>query len=143
MRCERAPSTSMTERPGIDRALAESPQACRSIQRRQLTSGIRFGRFRHPRRPRRGCIACIGDTHEPGPSGRGRHEGQRFRKLAESRTNKALNAISRVGNMSNRSMYEWEDEEARKILKALKNAVIEAETRFSAPKAKAPAKFQL
>lgn len=68
---------------------------------------------------------------------------QRFRKLAESRTNKALNAISRVGNMSNRSMYEWEDEEARKIVKALKDAVTEVETRFSAPKTKGVAKFQL
>lgn len=68
---------------------------------------------------------------------------QKFRKLAESRTNKALDAISRIGNISNRSIYEWEDEEVRKIVKALKDAVTEVETRFSAPKTKASAKFQL
>ena len=38
----------------------------------------------------------------------------KFRELAESRTNKALDAIARIGNLSNRSLYEWEDAEVRK-----------------------------
>lgn len=67
----------------------------------------------------------------------------KFRELAESRTNKALVAIGRIGNLSNRSLYEWEDAEVRKIIKALKDAVVEVESKFTAPKGKADDKFKL
>jgi hypothetical protein len=78
------------------------------------------------------------------------HEGrglsakhQKFRDLAESRTNKALDAIGRIGNLSNRSIYEWDEAEVRKVVKALKDAVSEVEARFASPKGKASAKFKL
>lgn len=67
----------------------------------------------------------------------------KFRDLAESRTNKALDAIGRLSNLSNRSLYEWEEVELRKILKALKDAVAEVEGRFASPKGKSNAKFKL
>ena len=67
----------------------------------------------------------------------------KFRELAESRTNKALDAIARVGNLSNRSLYEWEDAEVRKVVKALRDAVSEIEARFASPKGKGSAKFKL
>ena len=67
----------------------------------------------------------------------------KFRALAESRTNKALEAIGRIGNLSNRSIYEWEEAEVRKIAKALKDAVGEVEARFASPKGKLSAKFKL
>ena len=67
----------------------------------------------------------------------------KFRELAESRTNKALDAIGRIGNLSNRSLYEWEDAEVRKVVKALKDAVSEVEARFASPKGKVGAKFRL
>ena len=68
---------------------------------------------------------------------------QKFRDLAESRTNKAIDAIGRIGNLSNRSIYEWEDAEVRKVVKALKDAVSEVEARFASPKGKVGAKFKL
>jgi hypothetical protein len=68
---------------------------------------------------------------------------EKFREIAESRTNKALDAIARIGNLSNRSLYEWEDAELKKILKALRDAVSEVEARFASPKGKAGAKFKL
>jgi hypothetical protein len=68
---------------------------------------------------------------------------QKFRDLAESRTNKALDAIGRIGNLSNRSIYEWDDAEVRKVVKALKDAVSEVEARFASPKGKIGAKFKL
>lgn len=68
---------------------------------------------------------------------------EKFRDLAESRTNKALDAISRIGNLSNRSLYEWEESEVRKITKALKDAVAEVEARFASPKGKTGSKFKL
>jgi hypothetical protein len=67
----------------------------------------------------------------------------KFRSLAESRTNKALDAISRIGNLSNRSIYAWEESEVRKVTKALKDAITEVEGRFASPKGKTGAKFKL
>ena len=68
---------------------------------------------------------------------------EKFRDLAEKRTNRALDAISRIGNLSNRQLYEWEDGEVRKVIKALKDAVSEVENRFASPKGKSDAKFKL
>ena len=66
-----------------------------------------------------------------------------FRRLAESRTNKALEAIGRIANLSNRSLYEWNDEEVRSIIKALKMEVGEVEGRFASPRPKSGPKFRL
>lgn len=68
---------------------------------------------------------------------------EKFRQLAESRTGKALEAISRIGNLSNRSLYEWDEGEVRKVLKALRDAVIEVEQRFAAPRSRVGSKFKL
>ena len=67
----------------------------------------------------------------------------KFRELAEKRTIKALKAIGRIGNLSNRSLYEWEDAEVRKIVEALKNATAVVEARFASPKGKAGGEFKL
>lgn len=67
---------------------------------------------------------------------------QKFRDLAESRANKAIDSIGRIGNLSNRSLYEWDEAEVRKVVKALKDAVSEVEARFASPKGKASAKFK-
>lgn len=67
----------------------------------------------------------------------------KFRQLAESRTNKALDAIARIGNLSNRHLYEWDEAELRKVLKALKDSIGEVEARFTTPKGKGEKKFKL
>jgi hypothetical protein len=67
----------------------------------------------------------------------------KFRDLAVKRTNRALESIGRVGNLSNRQLYEWEEAEVRKVIKALKDAVSEIETRFASPKSKSEGKFKL
>ncbi len=67
----------------------------------------------------------------------------KFRQLAESRTNKALEAIGRIGNLSNRSLYEWDEEEVRRIIRALKSEISEVESRFASPRSKAGPKFRL
>ena len=68
---------------------------------------------------------------------------QKFRELAESRTNKAIEAISRIGNLSNRQIYEFEDHEVRKIIRALKDAVLKVEGRFQSPRGKSGGGFKL
>lgn len=60
----------------------------------------------------------------------------KFRELAEKRTNKALDAIRLVGNLSNTATYSYEPEETKKIIKALRDAVSEAESRFGASSAR-------
>jgi hypothetical protein len=78
-----------------------------------------------------------------GSSKGNRDKREKFRHLAENRTNNALIAIGRIGNLSNRQLYEFEEPEVRKIIKALKDAVSEVENRFASPKGKADARFKL
>ena len=68
---------------------------------------------------------------------------EKFRELAESRTNKALEAIARIGNLSNRQIYEFEDAEVRKIIRALKEAISKIEGRFQSPRGKSGGGFKL
>jgi hypothetical protein len=67
----------------------------------------------------------------------------KFRALAEARTNKAIDAIARIGNLSNRQIYEYEDVEIRKVIRALKDAVASVESRFESPRGKAGGSFKL
>jgi hypothetical protein len=67
---------------------------------------------------------------------------QRFRKLAESRTNKAIEAISRIGNLSNRQIYDFEEAEVRKVIRALRDAVSAVEGRFASPRGKSGGGFK-
>lgn len=53
-----------------------------------------------------------------------------FVRLAEGRTQIALDAIRKLGNLSNRRAYEFTDNDIRKISKALKEAVSDLEKRF-------------
>ena len=68
---------------------------------------------------------------------------QKFRDLAESRTNKAIEAISRIGNLSNRQIYEFDETEVRKIIRALKDAIGKVEGRFQSPRGKSGGGFKL
>ncbi len=70
-------------------------------------------------------------------------KSEKFRTLAEARTNKAIEAISRIGNLSNRQIYEFEDSEVRKIVRALKDSVATIEARFESPRGKSGGGFKL
>jgi len=72
-----------------------------------------------------------------------RDKHQKFRELAESRTNKAIEAILRIGNLSNRQIYQFDDQEARKIIRALKDAISMVEGRFQSPRGKGGGGFKL
>jgi hypothetical protein len=69
-------------------------------------------------------------------------KNQKFRDIAESRTNKAIEAISRIGNLSNRQLYDYDENEVRKIMKALREAVSAVETRFASPRTKVGGGFK-
>lgn len=74
---------------------------------------------------------------------KGTSKQERFRALAEKRTNKALDAILRIGNLSNRQIYEYDESEVRKIAKALRDAINTIESRFESSKGRAGGGFKL
>ena len=54
----------------------------------------------------------------------------KFVELAQKRVNRAIKDIKLIGNLSNRSNYTYTDQDVRKIVSALKNAVDETKMRF-------------
>jgi hypothetical protein len=55
----------------------------------------------------------------------------KFIELAEARVNKALKDMQLIGNLSNRSAYEFSETDVRKIFGALQKALENAKARFS------------
>lgn len=59
-----------------------------------------------------------------------RDRRERFVSLAEARTDKALHAIRLLGNLANRSNYEYYDEDVEQIVKALEKEIRLLKTTF-------------
>ena len=55
---------------------------------------------------------------------------KKFVKLAEARVQSALDDIRKIGNLSNRRAYDFDDADIKKILKALREATTEIERKF-------------
>ena len=55
---------------------------------------------------------------------------EKFKRLAEQRVTKVLKQIKLVGNLSNRSNYEYSDGDVKKIYRAIKGALDEMKARF-------------
>lgn len=68
---------------------------------------------------------------------------KKFKALAESRTRKALKMIKLVGNLANRSHYDFQKSEADKIIKALRNEITSIESRFRSKKSREDIDFTL
>lgn len=60
-----------------------------------------------------------------------RDKRQKFVELAEARVNKALKDIQLIGNLSNRSAYEFSEADIRKIFGALQKGLEGSKARFS------------
>ena len=54
----------------------------------------------------------------------------KFKKLAEKRVNNAIKQLKLVGNLSNKSNYNYTDEQAKKIIKVLSLELNELKMRF-------------
>ena len=52
-----------------------------------------------------------------------RDKAAKFVELANKRVNKALKDIQLIGNLANRQNYEFTDEQAKKIVRALQQEV--------------------
>lgn len=68
---------------------------------------------------------------------------EKFIKLAEGRTQLALDAIRKIGNLSNSRAYDFTDGDVKVIVKALRDATAEVERKFSSSAGESPNKFKL
>ena len=67
----------------------------------------------------------------------------KFVNLAEKRVNNAIKAIKIVGNLSNRSSYEYSDRDVQKIVSALRQEIQVLQQRFAAGGSKPSNGFKL
>ena len=56
-----------------------------------------------------------------------------FVKTAEVRVNRALKHIKIIADLNNKTLYVYSDDDMKKIIKALKDAVVEIENKFKEP----------
>ncbi|MDW3221281.1 MAG: hypothetical protein R8G34_00065 [Paracoccaceae bacterium] len=68
---------------------------------------------------------------------------EKFVRLAEGRTQSALDAIRKLGNLSNRRAYEYSDSDVKKIVKALRDATSDIERKFGSTASDGVDKFKL
>ncbi|MFZ5965537.1 hypothetical protein ACOXXX_21585 [Thalassococcus sp. BH17M4-6] len=68
---------------------------------------------------------------------------EKFVRLAEGRTQSALDAIRKLGNLSNRRAYEYSESDVKKILKALRDATSDIERKFGSTSGDGADKFKL
>lgn len=54
----------------------------------------------------------------------------KFLELAMKRVNKAIDQIRLVGNLANRTSYEYTDDEAKKIVRALQKEIDTVKSKF-------------
>lgn len=72
-----------------------------------------------------------------------RDKRAKFVELAQSRVNKAISHIRLIGNLANRTNYEFDDEDARKIIKALQRELDALKARFGESGGSSSTEFKL
>lgn len=59
---------------------------------------------------------------------------QRFKRLAEYRTNEILKRLKILGNCSNRQVYEYTQQDIEKIFSAIEKQIKDVRSKFYFPK---------
>jgi ABC-type Fe3+-hydroxamate transport system substrate-binding protein len=73
----------------------------------------------------------------------GRDKHGKFVELATKRVNKALDQLRLVGNLANRTTYEYSDDEAKKIVRALQKEIDTVKSKFGDANGAGESKFSL
>jgi len=55
---------------------------------------------------------------------------ENFKRIAESRTNKIIDMISLLGNLSNKSFYDYSDEQINAIFEAIQSELDKQRIKF-------------
>jgi hypothetical protein len=84
-------------------------------------------------------------VHEGNSNGSGSVGARRekFVSLAEARVSRAMHTIRLVGNLANKSNYEYNDEDIRKILNALQAELVDLKQRFNSQSSRSRPLFKL
>lgn len=61
-------------------------------------------------------------------------KADRFKRIAENRTNRTIEALRLLGNCANRSNYSYTEEEVKKIFTAIEAELKKAKEKFQPPK---------
>jgi hypothetical protein len=72
-----------------------------------------------------------------------RNKRQKFVELAEARVTKVIGQIRLIGNLSNRNAYEFNEDDTRRIFKALQKELDAAKSRFGGDGATKDGEFKL
>jgi len=72
-----------------------------------------------------------------------RDKRKKFVELAQARTSKAMQSIRLIGNLANRSNYEYSDDDIGRIARALEQEIKDLKTRFQSPGTRARPDFRL
>lgn len=72
-----------------------------------------------------------------------RDKRAKFVGLAEARVNRAIKEMRLIGNLSNRGAYEWNEDDVRKIFRALQRELETARARFTGDSSKKEEGFRL
>ena len=59
---------------------------------------------------------------------------ERFKRVAEARTNAVLDKLRILGNLSNRQMYSYSEEDINKIFSAINKQLREVRVKFNSRK---------
>lgn len=59
---------------------------------------------------------------------------ERFKRLATTRTNEVIKRLRILGNCSNRYVYEYTDDDIKKIFSAIDSTLSEIKKKFYVPK---------
>lgn len=57
---------------------------------------------------------------------------ERFKRVAENRTNRIIESIRLLGNCSNKSNYEYSEEDVKKIFSAIESELKETKQKYQA-----------
>ena len=75
--------------------------------------------------------AAARSTAEPA---NGESKAEKFKRIGVPRVKRVLEAVKRLHNIANRSSYEYTEDEAAKIITALRTSVGELEAKFKGQK---------
>ena len=62
------------------------------------------------------------------------NKSEKFKELARSRVNRAINMIRLISNLGNKAHYDYTSEQARKIVNALQSEVSNVKIKFNSKK---------
>jgi hypothetical protein len=72
-----------------------------------------------------------------------RDKRAKFVELANARVNRAIKELRLVGNLSNRTSYDYHEEDVKKIVRALQRELDSVKSRFGEPGAGTDTTFTL